>query len=111
MTRFPPPNTPSARSALANAANATAANLQWWKQQLGPQTPGKSKDGVTAHTSDPNAYVPMDARQQDLAGHSLRSVVIPRARGDGASRGFNPLVAMPVVIDPLEPGGGFVVDP
>jgi len=82
----------------------------WWQAN----NQGGDND-VVAHTPDPTKYhsTSSDGDQANKLGHGPRGLmgaVIPRARNDGSSRGFDHNRAGVVVVDPNAPDGGVVLD-
>lgn len=90
------------------AANQTHV-APWWQTN----TAGADND-VVAHTPDPTKYHSTNYEDGPRVGsgpRGLMGAVIPRARNDGSSRGFDHNHAGVIVVDPNAPDGGVVIDP
>jgi hypothetical protein len=76
----------------------------WW------DNPGSQKGDVVAHTPDPTRYHAIGYDQASHMRPGLSGVIIPRARDDGTSMGFDATVPGVVHVDPNAPDGGAIVD-
>lgn len=81
----------------------------WWDS---PEQ-GVNDTPVVRHAPDDGQYHVPDYRQLDLMRGSPvgRFAIVPSARRDGASTGFDHNVAGPVHVDPDAPDGGVIFDP
>jgi hypothetical protein len=81
----------------------------WW------DNPGESGDDtpVIRHApDDDNYHIPDWDQLSKMRGSKVgRFAIIPAAKRDGSSRGFDCTVAGPVHVDPDAPDGGVVFDP
>lgn len=71
-------------------------------------------DSVVRHAPDETGYHPVNSdhvRQMGGSPVGRGTVTIPAANRDGSSKGFNPLVAGPMHVDPGAPDGGCIFDP
>lgn len=82
-------------------------DAEWWN----PAAPQDRKPIVRQAPDDGQYHLP-DSRMLDKMGGSPvgRFAIVPRARNDGGSSGFNCQTAGTVHVDPDAPDGGVVVD-
>ncbi len=81
------------------------ASAPWWD-------PNSPQDGhpLVRHAPDDGQYYTPDPEQLSKMRSGRPTVIVPRARRDGAPAGFDPHQASVVHVDPDAPDGGVVVD-